>query len=104
MKRTQAVLLVAAELMRAPNGRHHGYEIGKHTGLRSGVSYPVLHRMLDEGWLVDGWEEQPTARSRKRPARRYYELTDLGRQELGSMPAPASHPQRAARVRTADAQ
>lgn len=37
--------------------------------------------MLDEGWLEDGWEDPPAA-SRKRPPRRYYELTDFGRDRL----------------------
>lgn len=59
-------------------GRHWGYELGKRAGVRSGALYPILHRMLDHGWLEDGWEETPETQ-RKRPARRYYELTPDGR-------------------------
>jgi PadR family transcriptional regulator PadR len=51
--------------------------------------YPVLRRMLDEGWLADGWEDQAEASREKRPSRRYYEVTDLGRSELGALVARA---------------
>jgi PadR family transcriptional regulator, regulatory protein PadR len=51
--------------------------------------YPVLQRMLDEGWLADGWEDQAEAGREKRPPRRYYEVTDLGRSELGAIAACA---------------
>jgi PadR family transcriptional regulator PadR len=39
--------------------------------------------MLEEGWLTDGWEDRADIDG-KRPARRYYELTDLGRSELAA--------------------
>lgn len=39
--------------------------------------------MLDEGWVQDGWEEHSEARA-KRPPRRYYKLTDIGKTELGA--------------------
>jgi PadR family transcriptional regulator PadR len=45
--------------------------------------YPILHRLLDEGWLTDGWDD--TEASKHRPPRRYYELTDLGRRALGGI-------------------
>jgi PadR family transcriptional regulator PadR len=51
--------------------------------------YPVLRRMLDEGWLADGWEDQAEAGREKRPPRRYYEVTELGRSELGALVARA---------------
>ncbi len=40
--------------------------------------------MLDEGWLLDGWEDRSEIRG-KRPPRRYYELTNAGRDALGAM-------------------
>jgi PadR family transcriptional regulator PadR len=67
-----------------PVRRHWGYELSKRSGVRSGVLYPMLTRMLDEGWLTDGWED-PTTISNKRPPRRYYELTDKGRLALGAV-------------------
>jgi PadR family transcriptional regulator PadR len=51
--------------------------------------YPILARMLDEGWLTDGWEDQAQVGRPKRPPRRYYELTDNGRAALGAMIAEA---------------
>jgi PadR family transcriptional regulator PadR len=51
--------------------------------------YGTLQRMLDEGWLADGWEEEDQAGKAKRPPRRYYELTDPGRMELGALIAEA---------------
>lgn len=57
--------------------------MSKESGVRSGVMYPLLSRMLAEGWLEDGWEEADT--KRKRPPRRYYTVTHEGRIELGAV-------------------
>jgi PadR family transcriptional regulator, regulatory protein PadR len=84
MRRTQALIRVAAALMEQPDGRHWGYDLTKRGGVRSGVLYPILSRMLHEGWLVDGWEDRDEIDG-KRPPRRYYELTDEGREALGGM-------------------
>ena len=51
--------------------------MGKRARVRSGVLYPMLHRMLDEGLLEDGWED-PSEVDDKRPPRRYYEVTGQG--------------------------
>ena len=49
--------------------------------------YPILHRMLDEHWLADGWEQ--SVKTDGRPPRRYYELTPEGvkhfREELAAV-------------------
>ncbi len=82
MRRTHALVQVALAIMAEPHDKHWGYELSKRAGVRSGVLYPILHRMLDDGWLTDGWEEQTTS---DRPPRRYYELTDEGKRELGSL-------------------
>jgi PadR family transcriptional regulator PadR len=81
MRRTHALIQVVLALMEEPGGRHWGYELSKQSGVRSGVLYPILQRMLDEGWLVDGWED-PGEIVKKRPPRRYYELTGEGQAEL----------------------
>ena len=81
MRRTRALVKVAAALMADPDGRHWGYQLWRQSGVRSGVMYPVLYRMLDQGWLSDGWEDQPGGR----PARRYYEITDTGRAALAAL-------------------
>jgi PadR family transcriptional regulator PadR len=82
MRKTHALVEVALALMSDPTGRHWGYDVSKRAGVRSGVLYPILHRMLDDGWLVDGWEEQ---RHGHRPPRRYYQLTPEGQQALGAL-------------------
>jgi PadR family transcriptional regulator, regulatory protein PadR len=86
---TYALVQVSAALMSNASGRHWGYELSKLSGVRSGVMYPILQRMLDEGWLVDGWEDQPRVGRAKRPPRRYYELTDAGKAALGAVLAQA---------------
>jgi PadR family transcriptional regulator, regulatory protein PadR len=85
MRITHALVQVAAALMSDASGRHWGYELSKRSGVRSGVMYPILQRMFDDGWLVDGWEDQGHAGRAKRPARRYYELTDEGKAALGAV-------------------
>jgi PadR family transcriptional regulator, regulatory protein PadR len=84
MRKTHALVQVAMALVSDPTSRHWGYELSKKTGVRSGVLYPMLTRMLDEGWVEDGWEDPATIRD-KRPPRRYYELTDRGRLGLGAV-------------------
>jgi PadR family transcriptional regulator PadR len=82
MRRTQAFIAVATALLDEPDDRHWGYELSKRSGVRSGVLYPILTRMLSAGWLTDGWED-PATLSERRPPRRYYELTEAGRTRLG---------------------
>ena len=89
MRRTYALVQVAIALMADASGRHWGYELSKRSGVRSGVMYPLLQRMLDEGWLADGWEDQAQTGRAKRPPRRYYELTDAGKAALGAVIAEA---------------
>jgi PadR family transcriptional regulator PadR len=84
MRKTHALVQVAIALLDDPTGRHWGYELSKKAGVRSGVLYPMLTRMLDEGWVEDGWED-PTTIQERRPPRRYYELTDEGRLALGAV-------------------
>jgi PadR family transcriptional regulator PadR len=91
VRRTYALVQVALVLMADASGRHWGYELSRHSGVRSGVMYPLLQRMLEQGWLDDGWEEQVRVGRAKRPPRRYYELTDEGRIALGALIAEARH-------------
>jgi PadR family transcriptional regulator PadR len=94
---THALVQVALALMRDASGRHWGYELSKQSGVRSGVMYPILQRMLDEGWLEDGWEDRGEVGRAKRPPRRYYELTDEGKLALGALLAEAGCDARFAR-------
>jgi PadR family transcriptional regulator PadR len=83
MRQTRALVEVALQLIDDPFGRHWGYDLSVRSGVRSGVMYPLLHRMLEAEWLTDGWDDSQARRHR--PPRRYYELTDLGRRSLGDL-------------------
>lgn len=87
MKRTKTLVRVAIALMEDPNGRHWGYDLSKRAGVRSGVIYPLLTRLLDAGWLSDGWETGVEGR----PPRRYYQLTEDGMRELGAIARTAEN-------------
>ena len=89
MKLTHSLALVAAAMLEMDmdgneDGRIWGYALTKRSHVRSGVLYPQLDRMLDQGWVEDHWEA-PSEVTGKRPPRRYYTLTNEGRAELGSV-------------------
>ncbi len=68
-------------------GPRHGYAIGKWIRentdgvlqVKEGALYPALHRLEKKGWLEENWGTTDTGREAK-----YYKLTELGRQQLGS--------------------
>lgn len=84
MRKTHSLVQLAIALMNDPTGKHWGYQLSKQSGVRSGVMYPLLSRMLLEEWLEDGWEDMDPSK-KKRPPRRYYTLTDEGRMQLGAV-------------------
>ena len=88
MRETRAAVQVAMALLDDPQGKHWGYDLSKKSGVRSGVLYPMLTRMLDDQWLRDGWED-PLMITDRRPPRRYYEITELGLARLGALLAEA---------------
>ena len=89
---TVQLMRVAVVLMADPHGRFYGYPLSKAAKVRSGILYPMLDRMLADGWLTDEWE-LPGERANTKP-RRYYTLTDLGRRELGAVEARALEDER----------
>lgn len=102
MKVTHSLVLVAIAILqmdREGDGDIWGYALSKRSGVRSGVLYPQLDRMMGEGWLEDHWEEH--TENSKRPPRRYYKLTDEGRTGLGGVVRRAESEQRFAGIRVA---
>ena len=99
VKHTKNLAKVAMAIMDRGNERLWGYPLSRASGVRSGVLYPMLARMLDEGWLTDGWEDPAVAAAENRPPRRYYQLTDRGREELGAVLARARAEQRSRALR-----
>jgi PadR family transcriptional regulator PadR len=71
VRRTDQARRVATAILERPDEWHYGYELIGRTGVRSGVVYPILGRMVDEGWLTAEYPYGPTRR-------RYYRLTPLG--------------------------
>ncbi len=104
MKLTHSLVLVAIAALQMDwegDGPIWGYALSKKSGVRSGVLYPQLDRMLGEGWLEDHWEDHDHAS--KRPPRRYYTLTDRGRSNLGAAVRRAEADQRFAALQAAPA-
>jgi PadR family transcriptional regulator PadR len=84
MRVTHSLVQVIIALMDNPGGRHWGYDLSRRSGVRSGVLYPILHRMLEEGWLTDGWEDASEVKE-GRPPRRYYMATEEGISHFGAI-------------------
>jgi len=70
----QMIMLLAALAARSRHW-HHGYELMKQTGLKSGTLYPLLMRMTDHGLVEAEWREPSQL---GRPARHAYRLTAAG--------------------------
>ena len=81
-KKGSAELLILAAL---EDGQHHGYEIAREIGRRSGglltfhvaSLYPLLYKLEDRAWIAGRWVEKTGQRRR-----RYYRLTAEGRRVL----------------------
>jgi DNA-binding PadR family transcriptional regulator len=58
----------------------YGFELAKLVGMRTGVLYPTLRRLEEEGWVISELEPIDPAVA-GRPARVYYTLTSEGDQK-----------------------
>ena len=82
MRKGSTTVLVLTLLAERPM---YGYQLvkelkqrsGGYFDLKEGTLYPALHRLEKDGLVRSEWEE--TARG---PARKYYRLTEKGRQAL----------------------
>ena len=72
----------AIVLQAVANGYIYGFDIMDVSGLPSGTVYPALRRMEEGGLVTSSWEDEAAAQSEGRPARKYYEVTDEGREVL----------------------
>jgi len=64
------------------SGHRYGFDIMDVTGLPSGTVYPILGRLTKAGLVEAKWERSVVARREKRPARKYYLVTDSGTASL----------------------
>ena len=72
----------AVVLQAVSSGYIYGFDIMDVTGLPSGTVYPALRRMEQGGLVASCWEDEAAAQREGRPARKYYEVTDEGREVL----------------------
>ncbi|UCG89319.1 MAG: PadR family transcriptional regulator [Gemmatimonadota bacterium] len=63
-------------------GCQYGFDIMDETGLTSGTIYPALDRLEELGFAASEWEDARIAHREKRPARRYYNITERGEEAL----------------------
>ncbi len=84
MRKTRTLVQVAQAVLDDAGGPLWGYQLSQASGVRSGPLSRILSRMLDEGWLTDGWEDRTTVQ-RGRPPRRYYTVTEPGREALRAL-------------------
>lgn len=80
-------ILILSLLAREPMyGYQIGHEMRQRSGgyfdLKDGLLYPTLHRMQQERLVKSEWQQVGEARRRK-----YYAITDKGRQVLGEQSA-----------------
>ncbi|HEU0176210.1 MAG TPA: PadR family transcriptional regulator [Blastocatellia bacterium] len=73
---------VAVILQALDNGYQYGFDIMDVTGLPSGTVYPALRRLEETGYVESKWEKHSIAQAAQRPPRKYYELTNEGKEAL----------------------
>lgn len=79
-RRRRIMLQLGAGLLDFPDDQHYVYELTRRIGMRSGLVYPTLANFEYRGWITSGWE---TPEPENRPRRRWYQLTELGKRDLG---------------------
>ena len=84
---TRQTLSVLSTMLSDVDAEMYGLKLSKRSGLKPGVIYPMLDRLLKAGWLERRWEDIDPA-VQGRPRRRLYRLSGVGasaaRQALGA--------------------
>jgi DNA-binding PadR family transcriptional regulator len=74
---TKQTLAVLSTMLSNRDTEMYGLELSKQSGLKPGVIYPMLDRLLKAGWLDRRWEDiDPVVEGR--PRRRLYRLNGTG--------------------------
>lgn len=79
LSHTAAMILKAIQV-----GHVYGFSVMETTGLPSGTVYPALRRLERDGLIRSQWESQAIADAGQRPPRKYYKITNIGRDTLES--------------------
>lgn len=74
---TIPTLQVLRALLDPDTGPHHGYDLMRRAGLKSGTLYPILTRLEQHGLVTSSWEDI-APETEGRPKRREYRLTPQG--------------------------
>src|SRR4051812_34435611 len=75
----------ASVILKAVGAGHcYGFDIMEAIGLPSGTVYPALRRLEGWGAISAQWEHEKIAQAEQRPSRKYYRLTQSGRETLAS--------------------
>ncbi len=83
MSRRETMTFATLNVLQAiAKGYRYGFDVMDATGLPSGTVYPILGRLDENGLVHSRWEDQHIAHGRKRPPRRYYEVTAPGKKTL----------------------
>lgn len=61
----------------------HGFAIARTAKRPTGSVYPILARLEEAAWAQSRWKAQHPQRSR--PPRRFYQLTETGREEAAKL-------------------
>ena len=77
MRISHQTRLVLQAFLDAPDQDTYGFELSQAAGVKTGTLYPVLQRLVDEGWLTSRWEDVDESSAGRR-RRRYYRLTAEG--------------------------
>lgn len=64
-------------------GRIHGYDLCRRSGVKSGTLYPLLIRLEQQGYLQAEWQAPAEP---GRPPRHAYRLTEAGRRLASANP------------------
>jgi len=71
-----------AVLHAVARGYRYGFDIMDATGLPSGTVYPALRRLSQHQYVESSWEAREVSDVAKRPRRRYYEVSEVGKVAL----------------------
>jgi len=83
MGRLETMTFATLSVLQAiARGYRYGFDIMDATELPSGTVYPILGRLDENGLARSRWEDQEIAHGKKRPPRRYYEVTVRGKERL----------------------
>jgi len=94
---TKPLLRVLEAFAEDPTREWYGLELMSAARLSSGTLYPLLHRLVTDGWLV---RTRDTASSAGGAGRRMYRLTGLGQRAVTELiPAKAAVEHQVARPR-----